>query len=105
MNGYIERWLQYRRLRKLTFLPLLGCVLFVAMLTLAFDERQHPILWNSAGAADLLFFLLFCYYGIQLSRFRCPRCGDYFSRGKAAHRKHSSGSYCRHCGLPLYGEA
>jgi hypothetical protein len=99
-----DQWLQYRRLRRLTFMPLAGCFLFVMLLLFNFSGKLHPILWNIAGGADLLCFLMFCYYGLRLSRFRCPGCSFYFSRGKKIHAKDNTAVRCRNCGLRLYSE-
>jgi predicted RNA-binding Zn-ribbon protein involved in translation (DUF1610 family) len=104
MTDFAIQWSQYRRLRNLTFVPLLACFAFVILIGLGFDEKVHPVLWNLAAAADVVCFLMFCFNGLKLSRFRCPRCGEYFSRGEKTHRKREAVTSCRHCGLNLYGE-
>jgi hypothetical protein len=104
MTDYSAQWSRYRRLRQLTFLPLVGCFAFVALLGSNLNEKLHPILWGVAGAVDVVCFLTFCFNGLKLSRFRCPRCSSYFSRGKKTHLSRPSGMSCRHCGLRLYAE-
>jgi hypothetical protein len=104
MTDFAIQWLQYRRLRKLTFVPLLGCFAFVILIGLGFNEKLHPVLWTFAGAVDIVCFLMFCFNGLKLSRFRCPRCADYFSRGTKIHREGAAAKCCRHCSLSLYGE-
>jgi hypothetical protein len=104
MADFAIQWSQYRRLRKLTFLPLLGCFAFVISIALGFNEKLHPLLWNIAAAVEVVCFLTFCFNGVKLSRFRCPRCADYFSRGRKSYRTKAAVICCRHCGLGLYGE-
>jgi hypothetical protein len=105
MANFAEHWIKYRRLLYLTFVPLIGCVAFVVMLGSGFNEKQHPTVFGVAGALDAICFLAFCYNGLRLSFFRCPRCAEYFSRGKMSHVKRDGFKRCRHCGLRLYGEA
>jgi len=104
MTDYSEKWSRYRRLRQLTFVPLVGCLLFVVLLASGLNEKLHPILWGVTGALDVVCFLMFCYNGLSLSRFRCPRCSGYFSRGKKVRVTRPRGMSCRQCGLGLYGE-
>jgi hypothetical protein len=101
MTDLAPQWSYYRRLRTLTFAPLLGCFAFIILIAVGLNEKAHPVIWRFAGAVDIVCFLTFCFNGIKLSRFRCPRCGDYFSRGEKIHRSRAGVACCRHCGLNL----
>jgi hypothetical protein len=105
MTNFAEHWIKYRRLLYLTFVPLIGCVAFVVMLGSGLSEKLHPTMFGVAGSLDAICFLAFCYNGLRLSFFRCPRCAEYFSRGKRSQVKRDGFKRCRLCGLRLYGEA
>ena len=100
MTEYSEQWSQYRQLRFLTFVPLAACFV-CAFLIPNSSATATPIIRNVVGVADLLCFLTFGYNGVKLGRFRCPRCSNYFQRGKRLERQNAVGRCCRHCGLKL----
>ena len=106
MTDYAKQWNRFRRLRRLTFVPLVACFAFAAvMIGSSFDERRHPVMFHVAGSLDVLCFLIFCYNGSRLSRFRCPKCDKYFISGKNSQSKRDGPIVrCRHCGLRLYAE-
>jgi hypothetical protein len=103
MDNYSESRARYRRLLKLTFLPLGGC--FVCVLLIASHHAlRDPVLGPAVATADALCFMTFAVNGIRLGRFRCPRCSGYYSRGKRAYRPEGNGPRCRACGLELFAE-
>jgi hypothetical protein len=104
MTDYSVHWDQYRRLRTLTFVPLVGCFAYVVLLALGVITEPRRALWIFAGMTNLVCLLMFCYFGLKFSRLRCPRCGNYFLRGKKTYRSKAGIVCCRHCGLSLYSE-
>lgn len=100
MGNYSESRTRYRRLFKLTFLPLAGCFVCVFLIA-TFNPLRNPVLGPLVATADTLCFLTFAVNGIRLGRFRCPRCSEYYSRGKRVYRPRGRGPRCRGCGLEL----
>ena len=104
MNNYCESRARYWRLFKLTFLPLAGCLVCVLLIT-SLNALRDPVLGPVVATADTLCFITFAVNGIRLRRFRCPRCSEYYSRGKRVYRPRGRGPRCRGCGLELFAEA
>jgi hypothetical protein len=105
MTGYSDQWARHRRLRFLTFIPLAGCFVCVYAMSLISSPKVHPLTCNIVAAVDVLCFMTFAYNGLKLSRFRCPRCTNFLSRGKRTYRPvGAKGACCRHCGLGLYSD-
>ena len=104
MADYCLHWAEYRHLRALTFVPLIGCLAYVVLLGLGVIAESHRILWMIDGIANLVCLLMFCVFGFKFSRLRCPRCANYFLRGKKAYYSKAGIACCRHCGLKLFSE-
>jgi len=100
MNDYSEARARYRRLFRLTFLPLVGCFIY-ALLLMTYNIDRVPIIGVVVGTLGALCFVTFAVNGIRLERFRCPPCSGYFLRGKRVSHPGGPGPCCRHCGLSL----
>jgi hypothetical protein len=94
---------QYLRLERLTFIALAGC--FLCLIPLLAPKSFHlDAIQRVLGVANLICFGAFAFFVLRLSYFRCPRCSNYFSRGKVEYSQ-ASGKCCRHCGLKVHGGA
>src|SRR5262249_12817534 len=106
MGPYGRQWMRYRRLNRV---GILAFVLFLSVLpVIALLDRfaivrgeRLKVIFISSGLAALVLVAVF----LQLiSFFRCPRCGQYFSRRSKVLISPfiSLGRACVHCGLGLY---
>lgn len=104
MTDYSDSRARYRRLLKLTFLPLIVCFICLFLMT-SLNVFRVPLLGTFVGIVDILCFVTFAVSGVRLGRFRCPRCSKYFSRGKRVYRPRGHGPRCRSCGLEPFEHA
>ena len=99
MVDYSENWRKYRRLVWLFWASLLGyaALLLLAVFLDRFNYRFDGWFLMFAIALAACWLVL----GARINRWRCPRCGKWFSATWWYHlflfaRK------CVHCGLPKY---
>lgn len=103
MDTYPESGARYRRLFRLTVLPLAGCVIYLLLIG-TIDMAQSPVVALVLGTLDTACFAAFAVNGVMLGRFRCPRCAGYFNIGRRVAPPSGRGPCCRHCGLQLFSE-
>jgi hypothetical protein len=101
MGAYGDAWKQYRRLKRAFVFSNIGFLGF-AIPTLIFasfhEERLANFAFFGLGAAWIVWYAE-CYE--QFRRFRCPRCGQYFS-SKWLNLIKLSAKQCLHCGLEKF---
>ncbi len=101
MADYSSSWRNYRRLRRIALLSLVGFVPVVLILDWMGRMPVPAKLPGYLGSAYVLFFLLawslFTY-------FHCPRCGKWFATTRWFYQRSLTTQKCVHCGLKKFSD-
>ena len=101
MQNYEKDWQDYRHRRNVFLLVFLGSVPVVSLVEVLGEKLFHT--FRPAFVAASLWMAWFVYCGVRASRWRCPRCGNWFY-GSWWYSLWPLAWHCVHCGLPKYAK-
>ena len=103
MKADSAKWAYLRSGRRLFLFAFLAGLPCISLVNETFRPRVHSDIPFIASGA--VWFLLIYLTSSRLSKFRCPRCGEYFAHpDDYVTNTWTLASKCRHCGLRKYSE-
>jgi len=97
------RWVYLRRWRALFLFVFLSGIPCIALV----NENSRPRFHSNVPfvVSGLTWLMLIHFTSLRLSKFRCPRCGEYFAHpDDRITNTWTLAAKCSHCGLRKYSD-